>query len=412
MEISNPKINPSSIVNILTLRYDPSIIPNLPKKISNDFKSNNTEPNIELIENLILKDISRNLELLNPKKLCIALSGGVDSTLILSLIRKLNPDIEIEAISIKFANSVDETANALKIAEKFEANHNIVYLENYLSEMPKAIYEIKRPFWDLHWYYVAKESQSISNILASGDGGDEVFGGYTFRYEKFLTLTNSNSTPLEKVKAYLSCHERDRVPDQELLFGNKSNFSWNTIYDLLLPYFDNSLSRLDQVFLADYNGKLLYNFNPVNTSIAKSFDIKLLTPLLNNELISYGLSISNEFKYNSTQNTGKLPLRKLLVKNEADSLISKEKLGFNVITINLWKSTAHSKCKEFFEDSRIVQDGWINNEWIQKYIDGLFCKMLLVEANQLLHQLLSYQSTWHPTPLLQDQVPAGATCLV
>ena len=369
MEISNPKINPSSIVDILTLRYDPSIIPNLPKKTSNDFKSDNAAPNTELIENLILNDISKNLESLNPKKLCIALSGGVDSTLILSLIRKQNPDIEIEAISIKFANSVDETTNALKIAEKFEANHNIVYLENYLSEMPKAIYEIKRPFWDLHWYYVAKESQSISNILASGDGGDEVFGGYTFRYEKFLTLTNSNSTPLEKVKAYLSCHERDRVPDQELLFGNKSNFSWNEIYDTLLPYFENSLSRLDQVFLADYNGKLLYNFNPVNTSIAKSFDIKLLTPLLNNDLISYGLSISNEHKYNSSQNIGKLPLRKLLVKNEADSLISKEKLGFNVNTINLWKSTAHSKCKDFFDDSRIVKDGWINNEWIQKYID-------------------------------------------
>ena len=73
--------------------------------------------------------------------------------------------------------------------------------------------------------------------------------------------------------------------------------------------------------------------------------------------------------YNSSQNIGKLPLRKLLVKNEADSLISKEKLGFNVNTINLWKSTAHSKCKDFFDDSRIVKDGWINNECIQKYID-------------------------------------------
>ena len=369
METSNPKINPSSIVDILTLRYDPSIIPNLPKKTWTDFKSNNITSNTELIENLILKDISKNLELLNPKKLCIALSGGVDSTLILSLIRKSNPDIEIEAISIKFANSVDETSNALKIADKFEANHNIIYLENYLSEMPQAIYEIKKPFWDLHWYYVAKESQSISSILASGDGGDEVFGGYTFRYEKFLLLTNSNSTPLEKVKAYLSCHERDRVPDQELLFGNKSNFSWNVIYNSLLPYFDNPLSRLDQVFLADYNGKLLYNFNPVNTSIAKSFDIKLLTPLLNNNLISYGLTIPNKLKYDPTQNIGKLPLRDLLVKNKADSLISKEKLGFNVNTINLWKSTAHSKCKEFFDNARIVQDNWISNEWIEKYID-------------------------------------------
>jgi asparagine synthase (glutamine-hydrolysing) len=369
VESSNPKINHSSIVDILTLRYDPSIIPNLPKKTWNDFKSKDITPNIGLIENLILKDISEKLESLNPKKLCIALSGGVDSTLILSLIRKCNPDINIEAISIKFANSVDETSNASKIADKFDANHNIVYLENYLSEMPNAISKIKKPFWDLHWYYVTKESQSISNILASGDGGDEIFGGYTFRYEKFLDLTNLDSTPLEKVKAYLSCHNRDRVPDQELLFGDKSNFSWDVIYNLLLPYFDNPLSRLDQVFLADYNGKLLYNFNPVNSSIAKSFDIKLLTPLLNNNLISYGLSIPNKFKYDAIQNIGKLPLRDLLVKNKADSLISKEKLGFNVNTTNLWKTTAHSICKEFLDNSRIVKEGWINNEWIQKYID-------------------------------------------
>ena len=369
METFNQSISPSSVIDILTLRYDYSLPSNLPKKSWNDFVSAEENLNLDFIENLISKNIENNIEKLNIKKLGIALSGGVDSTLILALIRKIFPDLDIEAISIKFANSVDETPNAAKIAEKFQANHHIVHLENYLSELPNAISQVQLPFWDLHWYYVAKESQSISNILASGDGGDEIFGGYTFRYEKFLSLTNSNSTPLEKVKAYLSCHERDRVPDQELLFGNKSNFSWNIIYNSLLPYFDNPLSRLDQVFLADYNGKLLYNFNPVNTSIAKSFDITLLTPLLNNDLISYGLSISNQFKYNPTQNIGKLPLRDLLVKNKANSLISKEKLGFNVNTINLWKSTGHSNCKEFFDNSRIVKDGWINNEWIVKYID-------------------------------------------
>ena len=352
MELSNPKINPSSIVNILTLRYDPSII-----------------PNTELIENLILKDISKNLESLNPKKLCIALSGGVDSTLILSLIRKSNPDLEIEAISIKFANSVDETINASKIAEKFEANHHIIDIDNYLSELPKAISLIKQPFWDLHWYYVVKKSQSLSKLLASGDGGDEVFGGYTFRYEKFLSLTTSDSTPLEKVKAYLSCHERDRVPDQEYLFGPKSNFTWNSIYDSLLPYFDNSLSRLEQVFVADYNGKLLYNFNPINAKITKSFGVTVIAPLLNQNVINYGIKIPTIFKYDESTNVGKIPLRQLLVKNQADSLISKEKLGFNVNTINLWKSHGQKLCKEFLSNSRVVKNGWINSTWIEKYLD-------------------------------------------
>ena len=369
METLNSLLNPSSIVNILTLRYDPSITPNLPKKTWKDFESSNEPPNIEFVENSIINNISEKLNSLKIKKMCIALSGGVDSTLILSLIRKSNPEIEIDAISIKFANSVDETSDAAKIAEKFEANHHILSLENYLSELPKAISQVKLPFWDLHWYYVVKKSQTLSNVLASGDGGDEIFGGYTFRYEKFLSLTNSDSTPLEKVKAYLSCHERDRVPDQEFLFSEKSNFSWDSIYKLLLPYFDNSLSGLEQVFVADYNGKLLYNFNPINSRIAKNFDTTVIAPLLHENLITYGLKIPHKFKYDETKNIGKLPLRKLLAKNNADSLISTKKLGFNVNTINLWNSHGHKLCKEFLNDSRIVKDGWINNEWIQKYID-------------------------------------------
>lgn len=369
MEISKSSISSSSISNILTLRYDPSIIPNLPKKSWKDFETINQPPDIKLIENLISTDISQKIESFNPKKLSIALSGGVDSTLVLSLIRKSYPDITIDAISIKFANSVDETISASKIAEKFEANHHIIHVDNYLSELPKAISIIKKPFWDLHWYYVVKKSQTLSNLLASGDGGDEIFGGYTFRYKKFLSLTNSESTSLEKVKAYLLCHERDRVPDQESLFSHKSNFSWNSIYELLLPYFDNSLSRLEQVFVADYNGKLLYNFNPINSRITKSFGISVIAPLLNKNLISYGIKIPLKFKYDEFNNIGKLPLRELLVKNHADSLISKEKLGFNVNTVNLWKLHAHATCKEFFDNANIVKDGWISKEWIKKYID-------------------------------------------
>jgi len=369
VEAFNSALNASSVVNILTLRYDPSINPILPKKTWNDFETNNEIPNTSFIEKQIEYEIKEKIDYLNSQKVSIALSGGVDSTLVLASLRKSYPDINIDAISIKFANSVDETSMASKIAEKFNANHHIVYLENYLSELPKAISQIKLPFWDLHWYYVAKKSKTFSNVLISGDGGDEVFSGYTFRYKKFLSLTNNNSTPQEKIVTYLSCHERDRVPDQEFLFGRKSNFSWNSIYELLLPYFDNPLSRLEQVFLADYNGKLLYNFNPINSRIVKNFKIDVITPLLNKKLISYGLKIPTKFKYNSSKNIGKLPLRKLLVKNKIDKLISKEKLGFNVNTINLWNIHGHKLCKEFLSESRIAKEGWINDEWIQKYIN-------------------------------------------
>ena len=362
------KIKPDSITNILTLRYDPNIKPNLPKKVWSDLKPSIQKPSIEFIEKSIKGTIRKQLDISSVKKICIALSGGIDSALILTLIKKTLPDIQVDAISVKFANSVDETESASKIAAELEVDHHIIYIENYLRELPKAINIIKLPFWDLHWYHVVKKSQSLSKHLASGDGGDELFGGYTFRYKKFLSLTNTNSTPLEKVKAYLSCHERDRVPDQEKLFGKKSKFSWESIYERLITYFDNPLSTIEQVFLADYNGKLLYNFNPINTKILNYFDAESISPLLSEDMISYALGIPFQYKYDKTNDIGKLSLRKLLSKYNIDKLVPNEKLGFNVNTLNLWKSFGQSICQEYLMDSEITKDGWINKDWISKHI--------------------------------------------
>ena len=70
------------------------------------------------------------------------------------------------------------------------------------------------------------------------------------------------------------------------------------------------------------------------------------------------------------QNIGKLPLRNILKKYNLAHLVSKEKLGFNVNTVNLWKSNAHEICKNIFDNARIVKDDWINGAWINKHIDN------------------------------------------
>ena len=65
-----------------------------------------------------------------------------------------------------------------------------------------------------------------------------------------------------------------------------------------------------------------------------------------------------------------LAYRSILKKNGHDHLIGNKKLGFNVNTINLWKKNGHKLCKEFLTNSRVVEDRWINDDWIQKYIDS------------------------------------------
>jgi len=357
-----------SIQEILTLRYDTTLTSNLPKLTWKDFESKNDNISLDLIEKLITNEITRQISS-EDSKISLALSGGVDSTLVLALIRKKYPKISIEAISIKFADSLDETETASKVAEHFDANHSVIFLENFLLELPKAISIINRPFWDLHWYHIVKKANSISKYLVSGDGGDELFGGYSFRYSKFLSLVDQNSTPLEKTKAYLDCHERDRVPDQENIFKEKMNFSWNSIYDVLLPYFDNSLSLLDQVFLADYNGKLLYNFSPTNSKLHDYFKMNSVTPILSNEMINYSTKIPYNQKYDQQNKIGKLPLRMLLKNLNAEKLVSTNKIGFSINTLNLWKTSGQKICKYYLTEPRIIQDKLISEDWIEKYIN-------------------------------------------
>jgi len=360
--------NSTIIKEILSLRYCPSLKIDNEKFVSNDFIVQEKSNYLEYIENSISKKIQNEI---SEKRISVALSGGVDSTIVIALLRKTLPDIEIEAISVKFADSLDETEIATKIANKFGANQHIISIENFLEELPKAISIIKMPFWDTHWYHIVKTAKKFSKSLVSGDGGDELFGGYTFRYKKFLSNYDSKMTPLEKTKLYLDCHQRDWVLDQENLFGKKANFSWNDIYSKLVLNFENSLSPLDQVFLADINGKLLYNWIPLNSRFHRHFELKAITPILSKELMEYAPHLDNSIKYNQKTNVGKIPLRMILAKHIEPNLIMPNKQGFSVNTVNLWKTHGKKLCNYYLDQARIVQDKWINEDWIKTHFEKL-----------------------------------------
>ena len=361
-------MNLDSIKSILTLRYDDTQTPILPKLTSRDLiKKENFS--IENIHSQLISYLQKQIPNDYSKPISISLSGGVDSSLLLCILKERFPDNQIDAISIKFSDSVDETETASQIAKKVGVNHHIVEVDNYLEKLSDAISITKLPFWDIHWYYIVENAKHFSNYLVSGDGGDELFGGYIFRYSKFLSKIHPNSTVTDKIQAYLSCHERDHVPDQDDIFTKKMEFNWQVIYDKLVPFFDNELSPLEQVFLADYNGKLLYNFSIVNNSLAKSFNIQSITPLLFPELIQKSMKINSTQKYDSLSNVGKLPLRKILEKFGINDLILKQKQGFSVNTKNLWKNYGLTMANDYLSDAKIIQDGWVNRDWIQSNLN-------------------------------------------
>jgi len=360
-------VDKNSFKQILTLRYDTTLASTLPELRWNEYQQKAKSDNIlPFIEKSIVESINNNQnELTNAT---ISLSSGIDSTLIASIIKKNFPNLEINSLSITFSDSFDESPFAKQIADRLDINHHVVFVDNFLEELPKAIKITEKPFWDLHWYYIAREAKKYSKNFFSGDGGDELFGGYTFRYKKYLSLVSLNSSVKERIQAYLSCHERDWIPEQDKIFTKKSNFNWIEIFSILEKFFKNDLDLIEQVFLADYNGKLRHNMEPLYKKFHKFFDISYLAPMLNEPLIQFSAKLHHSEKYNPKTNQGKIPLVELCKKYSIYDLISKEKKGFSVDTRNLWKNYGQKMCKYFLFDGRIINDGWINEEWVKKNI--------------------------------------------
>ena len=357
------------IRNILTLRYDPTteIKSPIPQIDINQIESRKGAfPSPEDIELELRSNIRKNITGLNPKKISLALSTGVDSNLMLSLIRDEYPKLDIKCISVSF----DETSEAnytKKIAELMDTDFYNVTVNNPLKDLPLLISIIQEPRWNLYQYYFIEKSRQFSNVLFTGDGGDELFGGYTFRYNKFLSLLNYNHDWKQRVRSYLDCHERDWIPDQEKLFGETVRFDWYSVYSLLRKYFDNKLNPLDQVFLADYHGKLVYDFIPTNDKFFNHFGLTGISPLLDSKIIDMAFKIPASVKFNDKTNVGKIPLRKILSTLKGSN-VSDTKIGFGMDLKNLWSTNAKEIVIATLSNASIFRDKIISGDFYNHMI--------------------------------------------
>ena len=357
---------------MLTLRYDPTIEikTSVPKVIPDQIRfkrdKNKKYPTSKEIEKELRQIINNNISRFDPKTISIALSTGVDSNLMLSLLRDEYPKLDIKCISVSF-DETSEAGYAKKIAESKDTDFYNVTVDNPLKDLPFLISIIKEPRWNLYQYYFIEKCKKYSNILFTSDGGDELFGGYTFRYTKFLKLFNEGDDWKNRVSHYLECHERDWVPDQEKIFGENIRFDWSSIYSLLKVYFDNDLDPLDQVFLADYNGKLIYDFVPTNDKFFNHFGVTGFSPLLDHKVIDMAFKIPAIAKFDVKINLGKIPLRKILSSLEGSN-VSDTNIGFGMDLKNLWSINGKEIVSATLSNGSIFRDKIISGDFYNHMI--------------------------------------------
>ena len=140
---------------------------------------------LEELEQL-LRDAIR-IRLRSDVPLGVFLSGGIDSSGIAALASTEGAG-RIKTFSIGFEEQdYDELAYARLSAERYGTEHHeLIVRDHDLSVLPELMYHLDEPFADpsaLPTYYVCREARKHVTVCLSGDGGDEVFAGYT-RYRQ------------------------------------------------------------------------------------------------------------------------------------------------------------------------------------------------------------------------------------
>ncbi len=153
------------------------------------------DENMEMNEAVGKKELSEILidsvqhHLISDVPLGAFLSGGVDSALIVGAIRKVHPNGELKTFTIG-SKEINEFAEAKEQADALKTMHTEIILnpDEYFAELPKIAWHFDEPVADpsaVALYFLARETSKHVKVVLSGEGSDELFGGYGIYREPF-----------------------------------------------------------------------------------------------------------------------------------------------------------------------------------------------------------------------------------
>ena len=348
-----------------------------------DVKNNDREI-IEETDRLLLKAIEKRFYTADVD-VGVLLSGGLDSSLIVAMASKHNLS-DINTFSIGFPTIGNEEGNEFyysdKVSKQFKTNHhkyNISQDELFgsLDDVVKAMPEPMFSQDSAAFYLLAKKVSLKQKVVLSGQGADELFGGY-FWYKK---MDQTKGSSVEK----FTQHYFDREHDDYCKMINKSFITTDYSLSLIEKLYDdqrNDISFLDKTLRIDLPTLIIDDPVKRVDSMTMSHGLETRVPFLDRDLVEFVLSIPSLTKL---KNDGKYYLKKIAEKYLDDELIYRDKFYFPVPPLKIIQGQFYTYIKSILLSNSCKRRGLYNSDYIEKLLSKPNSHFTKLNGNTLWH---------------------------
>lgn len=333
------------------------------------------------------------------------LSGGVDSSAVVGLMSQIL-DQPVKTFSIGFnEDSFDELKYARMAAGHFKTDHHeFILTPDFVDIVDDLVWHFDEPFADssaLPTYMVSKLAREHVTVVLSGDGGDELFAGYT-RYvtdrqrsglerlpravRQKLIRPLSEALPhgargknylfnisLDAAGRYIDSISHFNGPKKRKLYSAEKKTKMNGSFARGERLFREITSRLDSDDAVEnllYLDSKTYLPSDILTKVDRmtmASSLEARSPLLDHKLIEYVTRIPSRMKLKGTET--KYIFKRALRDLVPNEILHREKQGFGV-PINEWiNQQLKERIVSDLSDRRSLERGYFDPKYVSLLLD-------------------------------------------
>ena len=352
------------------------------------------------------------------------LSGGVDSSIV-SLVAKQNKN-DLKTFSIGFdVPYFDESEFAIEMAENIGSNHHQIQLSqaDFTKRFQSFLALNHQPFADssaFAVYLLSEKTKEHVTVCLSGDGADELFGGYRkheaeYKIQNLSSLKKWALKTVAKISQFLPKGRHGKWQEanrkiQKLSEGLKLSaedryWKWLTFIAekeknqlLISPMessqVDFSISRnLNSMLIADQTFVLPNDMLTKVDRMSMAHGLEVRTPFLDFELVEFVNSLPFKFKVN--KNGRKQLLIDAFKDQLPERIYNRPKKGFEIPLFDWLKDEIQEAFEsEIFSKSYIEKQGLFSHSYISTLKES-FTKGQFGDKIYIVWTLLIFQNWWH-----------------